>query len=548
MSDRAAIYCRVSSTMQEDGASLDEQERICREYAARHNYTVAAAYHETEDGEEIDRLRLRDLLAAGKRGEITHVIVWKQDRLGRGNKAHEVVFYMCELSGIQPVCVLEPYGDSSEAMMTRGIRGIVSGEEKKNIRLRTQMGRQARAREGKLIPGPRPLYGYRYVDVGTGKGQTKVAYEPDQDTAPIVRRIFRELAAGTSLRKVAEGLNADGIPTPWRAKQWLYSSVRLLALHPAYCGDGCAYGSDKRKKVKGPGGERRYLRTTRTDEERVRLPEGTIPALVSREEWAAAREAGRLNKREAIRHNRDPEAFLLRAGFVRCGQCDRAAHTVWKPGKPGTAQTARPNYVIFRNRADATHVDCRSTVISAERLDAAVWDRIEAVLLEEETIRREVAKLRTADPTLDEARGVDRALAEVRRKQEKAARAITLLDEDAAEPLVGQLALLASQKAALERELTAIAARRALWERTQETLDRIESWRARVAINLARLTYELKRDILRAMDVRVTLWPADHAPRYAIEASVPLGDEDGGAGCIVTSSTRSSTPSRSAPR
>ncbi|CAA9582212.1 MAG: hypothetical protein AVDCRST_MAG18-3307 [uncultured Thermomicrobiales bacterium] len=62
------------------------------------------------------------------------------------------------------------------------------------------------------------------------------------------------------------------------------------------------------------------------------------------------------------------------------------------------------------------------------------------------------------------------------------------------------------------------------------------------------MTYELKRDILRAMDVRVTLWPADHAPRYAIEASVPLGDEDGGAGCIVTSSTRSSTPSRSAPR
>ena len=187
---RAAIYCRVSSEAQEDGASLDEQERICRDYAAQHGLAVVDVYREVYDGEEIERPVLRQLLAAGKRGDADAVIVWKQDRLGRGIKAHEVVYYMCELAGLEPLCVLEPYGDSSELTMTRGMRGIVSGEEK------TQGGRKARASAGKIIPGPRPLYGYAWKDAGHGKGQTKVAYVVKDDEAAVVRHIYRELAGG----------------------------------------------------------------------------------------------------------------------------------------------------------------------------------------------------------------------------------------------------------------------------------------------------------------------------------------------------------------
>src|SRR5207248_154207 len=131
----------------------------------------------------------------------------------------------------------EPYADTSEGRMTRGMKGIVSGEEKANIRLRTQGGRLARARAGKLIPGPRPLYGYRWRHAGTGKGQTKVAYEIDEATAPIVRRIFTELVAGRTLAAVAEGLHADGIPTPHRAARWVYSSVQCIAKNTRYAGD-----------------------------------------------------------------------------------------------------------------------------------------------------------------------------------------------------------------------------------------------------------------------------------------------------------------------
>ncbi len=150
-------------------------------------------------------------------------------------------------------------------------------------------------------------------------------------------------------------------------------------------------------------------------------------------------------------------------------------------------------------------------------------------------IRREVARLRTADPGPDERKAVERALAQVAQQQHKAARAILVLDDDAAEPLVEQLALLGRRKAELAGEIARVAAREAAWRRAEETLDRIETWRARVARNLRDATYPLKRDVLTALDVRVTLYPAGHEPRYVIEAAVPLPEEADAA--IVSSTT-----------
>jgi DNA invertase Pin-like site-specific DNA recombinase len=50
---RAAIYCRVSSSQQEENSSLHTQEEHCRAYAVEHNWTVAAVYREVHSGAEL---------------------------------------------------------------------------------------------------------------------------------------------------------------------------------------------------------------------------------------------------------------------------------------------------------------------------------------------------------------------------------------------------------------------------------------------------------------------------------------------------------------
>src|SRR2546429_3127825 len=79
-----AIYCRVSSPKQEDGYSLDDQERGCRQYAAQRGYAVVAVEREVADSTALSRPRLDAIREAGRRGEVDTLIVYVQDRLGRG--------------------------------------------------------------------------------------------------------------------------------------------------------------------------------------------------------------------------------------------------------------------------------------------------------------------------------------------------------------------------------------------------------------------------------------------------------------------------------
>ena len=64
----AAIYVRVSTTGQEDNASLDTQEAACRAYAAAHGYRVVGVYRDVHTGMELhQRPRLGELRGAVRR-------------------------------------------------------------------------------------------------------------------------------------------------------------------------------------------------------------------------------------------------------------------------------------------------------------------------------------------------------------------------------------------------------------------------------------------------------------------------------------------------
>jgi DNA invertase Pin-like site-specific DNA recombinase len=76
---KVAVYCRVSSPKQEDGYSLDDQERGCRQYAEQRGYVVAVVEREVADSTALSRPRLDALREAGRRGEVDTLIVYVQD-------------------------------------------------------------------------------------------------------------------------------------------------------------------------------------------------------------------------------------------------------------------------------------------------------------------------------------------------------------------------------------------------------------------------------------------------------------------------------------
>src|SRR5262249_13649792 len=131
---------------------------------------------------------------------------------------------------------------------------------------------------------------------------------------PIMRRIFRDVLAGATLRGIAVQLTREGIPTPQGHPHWGYSTVSALVRNPLYTGAWVALRWHVRKE---PGG--RKVRERRPAHEHVALPD--VPALVTAAEFAQAGAQLARNQREAPRAVETREDALLRAGFAYCGEC-----------------------------------------------------------------------------------------------------------------------------------------------------------------------------------------------------------------------------------
>jgi site-specific DNA recombinase len=110
--------------------------------------------------------------------------------------------------------------------------GVDSAYETDRLSERVRRGKRAAYAAGR--PSNRLTYGYRRVYDSTTVPPRYLRQEPDPRQAKVVRRIFRELAAGHSLHMVTRRLNDGGVPTAGGARIWRAGVVRDMAKNPIY--------------------------------------------------------------------------------------------------------------------------------------------------------------------------------------------------------------------------------------------------------------------------------------------------------------------------
>jgi DNA invertase Pin-like site-specific DNA recombinase len=208
-----AIYCRVSSPGQRDTSSLPEQERINRAKAAALGWTVSEphVYHDVEGGEDLYRPQMDRLWDAIAAHEVDGVVVDVLDRLSRDEGDQAAFYHHCDRYGVTVELASQDYDQTEQGRTLRFVAGLHARMEHADIKRRTQRGRHARVAAGKILVGAYPLYGYVWAD--PAKGQ-RTRYVPDPETAPIVVRIYEQVAAGVSLSQIIRELEAEGVPTP----------------------------------------------------------------------------------------------------------------------------------------------------------------------------------------------------------------------------------------------------------------------------------------------------------------------------------------------
>ena len=228
MTLKAVLYARVSSQEQaKTGYSLQDQIRALRSYAEANGYEVM---EEVQDpgysGVSVERPGLNRVLDLVAAGGVAVVLAQDRDRIAREPAITGWLRMRFNQHSTKLRAMNDPDDESPEGQLTMGIMDVMAKFERSTTMVRTRRGRFQRAREGKVIGSGSPPYGFRY-------NADRTNYVVDA-TMATVSRMFRMVAAGSTLHGVKKTLEKEGVPTPGGQKRWQVPSMRRMILSDAY--------------------------------------------------------------------------------------------------------------------------------------------------------------------------------------------------------------------------------------------------------------------------------------------------------------------------
>jgi DNA invertase Pin-like site-specific DNA recombinase len=211
-------YIRVSTASQgRSGLGIAAQREALTRFAAAEGFDIVAEYVEVETGKGSDALDRRPQLAAalGKaRALKCAVAVAKLDRLSR-----DVAFVSGLMAQRVPFIVAELGADADPFMLH--LFAALAEKERALISQRTKAALGAAKARGTKLGNP-ALGEARKAAVASLKAN---ADKGAANVLPIIRQI--QGTGATTLRAIADALNARGIATP-RGGQWYAASVRAV--------------------------------------------------------------------------------------------------------------------------------------------------------------------------------------------------------------------------------------------------------------------------------------------------------------------------------
>ena len=210
----AGLYYRLSQEDERQGesVSIDNQRTILRKYAEERGFEIHDEYiDDGVSGTTFQRPEVQRLLDDAKTGVINTIIVKDLSRFGRNYiEVGQYVDYVFPAFGIRFIAIqdnVDTENRDSGAMEMMPIMNVFNEWHAANTSKKIRAVRRSNAKEG-IYTAKKASYGYK---MGTDKKRAPVV---DEETAPIVKRIFEMYASGISPRKISEILNLEGIPSP----------------------------------------------------------------------------------------------------------------------------------------------------------------------------------------------------------------------------------------------------------------------------------------------------------------------------------------------
>lgn len=375
MTQRAAVYTRISNDKEGRKLGVGRQEEDCRALAHAEGLEVVEVYSDNDISAAPSSRRPRPdytrMLMDAEAGRFDVVLAYSTSRLTRRPREIEDFIELHEDFGTQLLTVASGRPDLSTAdgRLTTRLTGNVDTSEVERNAERARRKQKELAESGRHN-GPRP-YGWNIQ--GTGADQRLTV---NADEAAVLKECVQRVLAGEGIWKITRDLNERGIVTS-TGKPWATQVLRRVLLRDRNYGYRKHQPRDKNGKPKG----------------KPELYRGQWEPIIDRE--THDRVVALLTDPQRRSNNRGTEAKYLLTSVAYCGECGR--HVVGTNEFTYELKNGRMRY--YPHSYKCPHAGC----MKVQRRMADVDEHVTRVVLG--VLERDGVRLLGGDPiTAEQAR------------------------------------------------------------------------------------------------------------------------------------------------
>ena len=364
---RTAVYARVSTDMDIQKSSLEEQMKSFRAKIDEHPGWVLVDVY-ADEGISGTRVKHRKaflrMIKDCEEGKVNYILAKSISRFARNTV--ECLYYVRYLQSLGVQLFFEKENirtDDPTSSFVLSLMSAVAQDESHSISMNVKMGYRSRYKRGEYNLGNNRMLGY---DCIRGK------LVPNKD-ADIVRTVFSRFLEGQTYREIADGIQEMGATTMRGKSRLSPETIRYMLGNETYVGD----------KLLQKQAPRDYL---------TKKPDPNIPyqsvylsndheAIIDRETWEKVQEI--LHQREVAAKagifKRCKEHHIL-YGKVFCGEC----------GAPYIRRTYRSRGGHYKawnckeRQKGSKGNGCKNVILREDVLIQAILEKLgESVLVEE---------------------------------------------------------------------------------------------------------------------------------------------------------------------
>ena len=375
---KAGLYVRLSKDDLRAGesVSIENQRLLLTNHCNEEGWEIKDTYVDDGwSGTNFQRPAFQRMMQDVRDGRINLIIVKDLSRLGR-NYIEVGKLTEDTLPGLG--CRFIALNDSVDTMMGDNdmavYRNLFNEFYSKDTSKKVRAVKKACMNQGKYLGTYAPL-GYKKDP------EDKHHLVPDDETAPIVRRMFQMRCQGASFRSIATTFNEERIPSPkeiyYRRKNkrnpakengiWNESTVKVILRNEVYIGH----------MVQGKTGTISYKNhklVGKPEEQWIRV-ENTHTPLISLEQWETVRMLDEKGYKPRKCSNGAQSMFV---GILRCADCGFTMKACTEKGSRKDGSEYRRVSFICGNYARSGKTACTVHTISESALTELVLHDIRA--------------------------------------------------------------------------------------------------------------------------------------------------------------------------